>query len=240
MNPARNGHGLFVDFAGPAGNPDQWVTVWYAYLEDKTPTWYYAAGAVPGPSGIWKADLFRVTWDGGAIHGVDVGEIMVTQTGAQSMTFSFNLDGKSGSEQMERLGGGNCPTFGGQNFDTSGHWYSPSLSGFGYTYLAAGGTDPQEVFIPYIYDGNGFPRWLYGQKAFDGAVTSFSLASIAGFGPLAPPSALVTTPAGTGTRTVVTNNVTDMSVNTSFGGALSGNWVQNRPVSLLSQRRNCQ
>ena len=240
VNVARDGHGIFVDFAGAQGNPDQWVTVWYTYLEDGTPTWYYSQGAAPTAAGIWKAELFRVTWDGDSTHAVDVGDVVITETGAQSMTFNFNLDGKSGFERMARVGGGSCPSFNGQNFDTSGHWFSPSLSGFGYTYLAAGGANPQEVFIPYVYDGRGFPRWLYGQKAFDGASNSFNLQWFTGFSPLAASVVLAGTPAGTGTRTLATNNVTNMSVNSTFGGALSGNWAQNRAVSQLSQRKNCQ
>ncbi|HQZ31429.1 MAG TPA: S8 family serine peptidase [Arenimonas sp.] len=240
VNVARDGHGIFVDFAGPQGAPDQWVTVWYTYLEDNTPTWYYSQGASPTAAGIWKAELFRVTWDGDSTHAVDVGDVIITETGTQSMTFNFNLDGRSGFENMARVGGGSCPSFNGQAFDTSGHWFSPSLSGFGYTYLAAGGSNPQEVFIPYVYDGSGFPRWLYGQKTFDGGNSNFGLQWFSGFSPLAAPVGLTGTAAGTGTRTVATNNVTNMSVSSTFGGALSGNWVQNRAVSQLSQRKNCQ
>lgn len=239
-NPARSGHGLFVDFAGTQGNPDQWVTVWYAYLEDNTPTWYYSQGATPGPNGIWRADLFRVSWNGSSGTGVDVGDVIVTPTGPETMTMNFNIDGRSGSEPMTRIGGGSCPQFNAQNLDVSGHWYSPDAPGFGYSYLASGGGNPQEVFIPYVYDGQGFPRWLYGQRNFEPGNNSFSLFWVSGFSPLAPAVAITGTPAGTGTRTLATNNVTNMSVNASLTGALSGNWVENRPVSQLSQRKNCQ
>ncbi len=239
VNLARDGHGIFVDFAGPQGNPDQWVTVWYTYLEDTTPTWYYSQGASPTAAGIWKAELFRVTWDGDSTHAVDVGDVIITETGAQSMTFNFNLDGKSGSETMVRVGGGSCPSFLGQPLDVSGHWYSPDLAGFGYTYLATGGANPQEVFIPYVYDGQGVPRWLYGQKNFVSGTNSFNLQWFSGFSPLAPQVSLIGTPAGTGSRVLGTNSVGIMSVNSTFGGALSGNWAQNRGVALLSQRKNC-
>ncbi len=239
VNLARDGHGIFVDFAGPQGNPDQWVTVWYTYLEDTTPTWYYSQGASPTAAGIWKAELFRVTWDGDSTHAVDVGDVIITETGTQSMTFNFNLDGKSGSETMVRVGGGNCPSFSGQPLDVSGHWYSPDLAGFGYTYLATGGANPQEVFIPYVYDGQGVPRWLYGQKNFVAATNGFNLQWFSGFSPLAPQVSLIGTPAGTGSRILGTNNVGVMSVNSTFGGALTGNWVQNRSVAMLSQRKNC-
>jgi hypothetical protein len=216
------------------------VTVWYTYLEDTTPTWYYSQGASPGPNGIWKAELFRVVWDGGATHAVDVGDVILTPTGAETMTMSFNLDGKTGFEPMQRIGGGNCPQFNGQTLDVTGHWFSPSLAGFGYTYQATGGGSPQEVFIPYIYDGRGVPRWLYGQKNFAATPTSFSMQWFAGFPPLAARTDLVGTAAGTATRTLATNNVTTMAVNTTFTGALSGTWAQNRAVAMLSQRKNCQ
>jgi len=239
-NPGRSGHGIFVDFAGPAGNPDQWVTVWYTYLEDNTPTWYYSQGPVPTAAGIWKAELFRVVWDGTGTHAVDVGDVIITETGPESMTFNFNLDGISGWEPMLRVGGGSCPQHNGQALDVSGHWYSPSLAGFGYTYQATGGPNPQEVFIPYVYDGRGVPRWLYGQKNFAAAPNSFNLQWFSGFPPLAPSVGLTGTAAGTGTRTLATNGVTNMSVSSVFGGTLAGNWVQNLPVEQLSQRKNCQ
>ena len=241
VNVARDGHGIFVDFAGPAGAaPDQWVTVWYTYLEDNTPTWYYSQGAAPGANGTWKAELFRVVWNGSATHAIDVGDVIITETGTQTMTMNFNLDGRSGFERMTRVGGGSCPQFNAQTLDVNGHWFSPSLSGFGYTYLATGGANPQEVFIPYVYDGAGFPRWLYGQKNFAAATPTFNLQWFSGFSPLAAPVGLTGTAAGTGTRTLATNNVTDMSVNATFTGALSGTWTQNRAVALLSQRKNCQ
>jgi hypothetical protein len=141
---------------------------------------------------------------------------------------------------MVRVGGGSCPQHSGAPLDASGHWFSPSLSGFGYSYLATGGSNPQEVFIPYVYDGSGFPRWLYGQKNFSSTSGAFTLQWFSGFSPLAPAVSLTGTAAGTGSRTLSATTVTDFGVNSTFGGALTGNWVQNRPVSLLSQRKNCQ
>lgn len=240
VNLSRDGHGLFIDFSGPQGNPDRWVSVWYSYLEDETPTWYYSENPAPTAAGIWKAELFRVTWDGDSTHAVDVGDVIVTETGPESMVFNYNIDGKSGSEAMIRIGGGTCPSFNAQNLDVTGHWFSPSLSGFGYSYLASGGSDPQEVFIPYVYDINGYPRWLYGQKPYNSGVNSFNLQWFEGFAPLAPSVPLTPTAAGTGTRTLITNGVSNMSVNSNFGGLLQGTWSQNRAVDLLSQRKNCQ
>lgn len=235
-DPARSGHGVFIDFAGPVGNPDQWLVVWYTYLEDGTPTWYYAQGAVPGVAGIWRADLLRVVWNGSATSATDVGDILITETGVGSATFSFNLDGASGSESFDRLGGG-CPIVNGAPFDVSGHWYSPDKSGFGYSYQAE---TSQEVFIPYVYDGVGFPRWVYGQKAFNGAVNNFSLSQFTGFCPTCSAASLVGTTVGSATRTVSGATVSNMSSAVTFTGLLSGSWSENRGVALLSQVKSCQ
>jgi len=141
---------------------------------------------------------------------------------------------------MDRVGGGNCPTYNAQNLDVSGHWYSPDKSGFGYSYIATGGANPQEVMIPYIYDGLGFPRWIYGQRSYNSADNSMSFQWASGFCPTCTAVGLTGTAAGTGTRTLATNNITNMSVNSTFTGLLSGTWSENRPVAQLSQRKNCQ
>ena len=223
FNPSRPGHGAFIDFAGPAGNPDQWLVVWYTYLEDGTPTWYYTQGAAPGASGVFRGDLMRVVWNGASSHATDVGDVNLSELGAETIAFSYNLDGTTGSETLSRLGaGGGCPIYGGQALDASGHWYSPSLPGFGYSYQVTAGAAPQEVFVPYVYDGNGFPRWVYGQRAFDGSAAPIPLQWFDGFCPTCPAAGLVPTPVGTGTRSLVTQGVSAMSTTLDFTGALAG------------------
>lgn len=246
FNPARSGHGAFVDFAGPVGNPDQWVMVWYTYLEDASasadlPTWYYSQGTAPGAAGIWRAPLFRVVWDGAATHATVVGDVTLTEVGTEAVSFTYNLDGISGSERFARLGaGGGCQQYNGQPLDVSGHWYSPSLSGFGYSYQVTTGADPQEVFISYIYDGAGAPRWVYGQRTFDPGSNTIPLSWFAGFCPTCAPVGLVGTGAGSGSRVLATNNISTMGASLNFSGGLSGAWSQDRPVALLSQRKSCQ
>lgn len=240
-NPSRPGHGAFIDFAGPAGNPDQWLVVWYTYLEDGTPTWYYTQGAAPGASGVFRGDLMRVVWNGASSHATDVGDVNLSELGAETIGFSYNLDGTTGSETLSRLGaGGGCPIYGGQALDASGHWYSPTRPGFGYSYQVTAGGAPQEVFVPYVYDGNGFPRWVYGQRAFDGSASAMSLQWFDGFCPTCPAAALVPTPAGTGTRSLVAQGVSAMSTTLDFTGLLAGSWSQSRPVALLSQPKDCE
>jgi len=218
--------------------------LWYSYLDDQTPTWYIAIAPIPAADGVWRADVLRVVWNGATTATTDVGDVILTPiantaSGEPRLMMSYNLDGRSGAEPMQRLGG-SCPTLNGQLLDVSGHWFSPSLSGFGYTYLVTGGADPQEVFIPYVYDGQGLPRWLFAQRTFTTASNTQDLRWFKGFCPFCTAVPLIGTAAGSGTRTLIGNDVTQMSVSATLAGGLSGSWNQNRPVGLLSQRAQCR
>jgi hypothetical protein len=239
FNPDRSGHGVFVDFAG-----DQWVAVWYTYLEDGTPTWYYSQAAAPaaGGSGLWTAPLFRVGWNGSSTTSTEIGQMMVTPTGNTSMVFSYNLDGDSGTEKMVRLGGGSgCPTSQGAPLDATGHWFSPSLSGFGYS---AQYEPTQEIYAAYLYDAAGVARWLIGAKPWNESVGQVSLEQLQGSCPTCGFAATSSTPTGTLTRTLGTNadgkrGLTQITISSPLLAPLAGGWSQSRATAPLSARRNC-
>ena len=240
FNPDRSGHGVFVDFAG-----DQWVAVWYTYLEDGTPTWYYSQAAAPaaGGSGLWSAPLFRVGWNGSATTSTEVGRMLVTPTGNTSMVFSYNIDGDSGTEKMVRLGGGSgCPTSQGAPLDATGHWFSPSLSGFGYS---AQYEPTQEIYAAYLYDGAGVARWLIGAKPWNEAVNQVNLEQLSGSCPTCGYAATVSTLTGQLTRTFGTNadgkrGLTQISVNAPLlSPPLPFTWTQSRATEILAARKNC-
>ena len=239
FNPDRSGHGVFVDFAG-----DQWVAVWYTYLEDGTPTWYYSQAAAPvaGGSGMWTAPLFRVGWNGSAANSTEIGQMLVTPTSPSSMVFSYNLDGDSGSEKMVRLGGGSgCPTSLGAPLDATGHWFSPSLSGFGYS---AQYEPTQEIYAAYLYDAAGIARWLIGAKPWNESVNQVSLEQLRGSCPTCGFSATASTLTGTLTRTLGTNadgkrGLTQIDLRGPLLAPMAGSWSQSRATALLSARKNC-
>jgi hypothetical protein len=241
-NPSRSGHGAFLDFAG-----DQWVMVWYTYEDDGTPTWYYLAGPAPTAevgNTLWQSTLFRVVWDGNQSYAYAAGTGRVAVLGDDSFQFSYILDGEAGSEKLVRLGGPGCVPYNGDGLDATGHWYSPSKPGFGYSAQFEPGT---EVHIAYMYDAKGQPRWLYGQKSYDPAVSAVNLLQISGFCPLCTVVPTTTVQVGTMVRTLGSASapdnlpgLTSMSVNATLVPPLSGTWSENLPVGLLSARKNCR
>ena len=242
FNPSRSGHGAFLDFAG-----DQWVMVWYTYQQDGTPTWYYAAAPAPTAdvgNAIWQADLNRVVWDGSQTFAYSAGIGTVTVLGDNSFQFSYILDGEAGSEKMVRLGGPGCVPYNGDGLDATGHWFSPSKSGFGYSAQFEPGT---EVHVAYLYDARGQPRWLYGQKSYNPAASTLNMLQLRGFCPLCTAVSPTNTQVGTLVRTLgpaaLPDNLpglTSMSLNATLVAPLSGAWSENLPVGLLSARKNCR
>jgi hypothetical protein len=56
-NPQRSGNGLFLY---PAGS--EWAGLWYTYLQDGTPTWYYLQGQAPAfCEGVHEAIVDGIT-----------------------------------------------------------------------------------------------------------------------------------------------------------------------------------
>jgi hypothetical protein len=238
FNPLRSGHGIFIDFAG-----DQWISVWYAYLDDGTPTWYYSQAAAPGPSGIWNAPIYRVGWNGSMGTETLVGDLVVTPVSATEMEFSYNLDGEAGSESMVRLGGATgCPLSEGQPFDATGHWYSPSLPGFGYS---AQFEADQEIYVSYMYDGQGIARWLIGDKGWTAAGSTLPIGQLSGFCPTCGHMPVIPVAVGELTRSFGTNTdgrrgLTQIGVNATFAAPLTGTWNESRSTALLAARKDCR
>ena len=127
FNADRSGHGLFVY---PSGT--DWAGLWYTYLEDGSSTWYYLQGARPAANGLWRATMYRSVWNGSSNTLTPVGEASATPTGADAFTWTWTLDGQTGSEPFASFGRG-CPSVAGQTVDASAHWFDPARAGTGYS-----------------------------------------------------------------------------------------------------------
>jgi subtilisin family serine protease len=231
FNPARSGHGVFLSEGG-----GQWVAIWYTYLQDGTPTWYLAQQARPAAGqSVWRAPLYRFTWNGSANQGTVVGEAYITSTGPNAFTWSWLVDGEWGSEPMQPVAAPACVSSGGAPVDYSGSWYEPAKPGYGFSVLTFPGT---EVEVAYLYDAQGVPRWLYGQEtALQGA--AFSLTQYSGFCPQCEYQAIAGQVAGSLTRTFTGAATGTAAVTATFRAPLVGSWATNAQTGKLTQPLGC-
>jgi hypothetical protein len=178
FNAARSGHGLFAYPAGP-----DWAGLWYTYLADGTPTWYYLQGRAPGAEGVWAATVFRSRWYGTANQLTAVGEATLTAGSDGTALFSHLIDGETGSEPLQSFGRG-CPSISGRVVDASGHWFDPRRAGSGYSVQLF---PNYEFYAVFGYDAQGEARYLAAELPRVGGPTErFPLVQLKGFCPQCP------------------------------------------------------
>ncbi|MFK8011937.1 MAG: YncE family protein [Marinicellaceae bacterium] len=168
-NPDRSGHGADVQISG-----NNLYMLWYAYKEDKTPIWYLASGPY---SEDWQADLYSFTWDfdNRTTKGNIVGSVNLKFNHAKSANFTWNVDGRTGSEPFVYLDVSNEDT----TKQFTGTYYDANDSGWGLTVHAQG---PSQVVVLYYYDENGLPRWSLG-SAENNQNSIIEMSSFTGFCP---------------------------------------------------------
>ena len=162
---------------------------------------------------------------------VEVGTLIVTPTATDEFTFTYNLDGQTGSEAFRSMGGG-CPSFAGAPLNVSSHWFNPARSGSGYSVLMY----PNYEFIAsFVYDGLGRPRFLLMERnSFGGATASGALEQLTGFCPLCPRSGNPSrTPIGTLSRSFANGTFTNITLNGTYVNGVPGSWSGNESVILL-------
>jgi hypothetical protein len=232
FNPERSGNGLFLY---PAGN--QWAGLWYTYLQDGTTTWYYLQGAEPGSTGIWRGTIYRSAWNGSSNFLTPVGEATVTPRSTSAFTFSYTLDGETGSEAYENFGGG-CPTFEGAPLNASGHWFDPARAGSGYSVQLF---PNYEFYTVFGYDAQGVPRYLIAERSGIGAATeTLTLAQNTGACPLCTRTGNpVRSTAGTLTRTFGSGTLQRIQLSGTFTSGVPGTWAANDAVTPLGSLQGC-
>ncbi|WP_297875162.1 S8 family serine peptidase [Silanimonas sp.] len=232
FNADRAGHGVFVYPAGP-----DWAALWYTYLEDGSSTWYYLQGPRPGANGVWRGTMFRSAWNGSANSLTAVGEATATPTGPDAFTWTWKLDGQTGSEPLSAFGRG-CPTIGGQQVDASGHWFDPASAGSGYSVQLF---PNYEFYTVFGYDARGVARYLLAERSGAGApAETLPLGQNAGFCPLCARSGNPTrTQVGTIERRFANGALSGFTLNASYVGGVPGTWAANDSVSSLGERQGC-
>jgi hypothetical protein len=232
FNPQRSGNGLFLY---PAGS--QWAGLWYTYLQDGTTTWYYLQGAAPGATGLWRGTIFRSAWNGSSNFLTPVGEATVTPRSTSAFTFSYTLDGETGSEAYENFGGG-CPTFAGAPLNASGHWFDPARAGSGYSVQLF---PNYEFYTVFGYDAQGVPRYLIAERSGIGAATeTLTLAQNTGACPLCNRTGNpVRSTVGTLTRTVGSGTLQRIQLSGTYTAGVPGTWAANDTVTPLGTLQGC-
>jgi hypothetical protein len=232
FNPDRSGAGAFLYEIG-----DAWGFIWYAYLQDGTPTWYL--GAAPKPSadqGVWRVPLDRYVWNGSEAIPTRVGEAILAFSEPQAFQFGWNLDGQSGSERYVRIDTGSCPQPGGVALDADGIWFSPERPGFGYSVNVGSGI---ETHAAYLYDARGIARWLFGSVAPFGAA-GIPMQAHFGACPLCPYQAPTTQAAGMLTRSYASGGASgQISTQFSLPAPLAGSWQIDLPAVRMTDAVGC-
>jgi len=233
-NPTRSGHGMFLSQVG-----NIWALVWYTYLEDGTPVWYYAQADGPtGNDGVWRVPLTRYTWNGSQPYFDTVGEIILTFNTASSFTFSWLVNGQYGSEPFQTVSALSCPNIGGSPGLYSGGWYQPGNGGWGFSVNALSVADAEAA---YIFDATGAPRWLLGATAPPGASVTIPLLQYTGFCPSCARNAAPTTVlAGAMTRTYATSSTGTLDINVDYADPVPGTWIKAGVQGKLTPDMSCQ
>ncbi|MCZ8165460.1 PHB depolymerase family esterase [Silanimonas sp.] len=235
-NTGRSGHGLFLY---PAGG--EWAGLWYTYLQDSTPTWYYLQGPAPGGNGIWRGGIYRGTWVGGSRFLTEVGEATATPTGADAFTFSYTLDGQMGSEAFSAFGRG-CPSIAGAPADISQHYFDPARSGTGYSAQVLTSPGPYEFYATFVYDARGVARFLVAEDGPSTAGTaSLGLDQLTGFCPTCERTGSPTrTRVGSLQRTIGGGRLTGITVSAAFANGVPGTWNATDTLSMLDSQQRTQ
>jgi hypothetical protein len=226
-NPTRGGHGIFLY---PSGS--EHALLWYTYLQDGTPTWYYAQGPQPGANQVWNGTVYRAAWNGTTRTLDAIGNIVLTPSAAGKMTLSYNIDGFTGAESLDTFLTG-CPTHAGAPLDVSAHWYDTSAQGYGYSVQVHPG---YEFLATFVYDGIGVPRFLAAERegTFAGGSPNLPLDQLAGFAPLGPHSAPDRTTVGQLTRAYGVGTIQTIGTNATFVDGVPGTWTRTATVTRLS------
>lgn len=235
-NARRSGSGIQLS---PAADGQVWSVAWYTYLQDGSPVWYLGTGAAPsGMRGDFVFDLSRFAWNGHRAVATPVGDGVLSLGSANSMVFSWNLDGESGSMPITRIEASGCEGIQGAQLP-DGNWYNPASSGFGYDVNAFPGL---ETMLAYLYDGMGQARWLQafrGQPASIGANAVLTLEQLTGNCPLCSFSGTNAHEVGALTRRYTTPTSGELAIDVQFRAPVPGSWNQDTPIQLLTDPRSC-
>lgn len=147
----RPGEGLMVDRTGP-----DWSGVWFAFDDAGDSTWLYLQGPRPAAGEAWTPMVYRSAVGAAGQRLAIVGRASLAVIDDAGPVFTFEVDGRAGSQRLFDFGRG-CPIDRGVPRDLSGLWYDPAIAGEGYGLWI---TPDYEFYSLFTHDARGQPRYL--------------------------------------------------------------------------------
>ncbi len=154
--PGRSGEGLMVDRAGT-----DWSGIWYAFDDTGASTWLYLQGEAPADGAAWAPTVYRSAMGASGQRLAQVGRASLSVIDGGAPVWSFEIDGRVGSQRLFDFGRG-CPVDRGVARDLSGLWYDPAFAGEGYGLWITPG---YEFYGLFTHDARGEPRYLSAEGA---------------------------------------------------------------------------
>lgn len=162
FNPASSGRGFTI-----AVFNKRLQVLWFTYDQDGLPIWYFSADILNGfhyQSGLLKTTQISDS----EVEFELVGEIEVHFNNEREATVNWQLHDKSGTENIEWQQFSYEP----EQVNYTGMWTREDAPGWGTAIATIG---EKTVITPYLYDGDGEPRWLSSDIAFGTSPLHFNL-----------------------------------------------------------------
>lgn len=225
-NPAVSGHGLDIQLID-----NTLSVVWYTYDSTGKPIWYLGRSDLSDQQ--WQADLELYSFNGSEAEFIHAGQLSLVFTDKTQGTFSWTLDGNSGSEPIEYFLTASEAVSGA---DYTGTWYEPAHPDYGMTVSIQGSV---ESTILYFYDDEGAPVWALGSTQDPGS--SYRLKTYQGFCPGCQSVTLNSQDAGSVTPQFDSDAAGSLSVNVNLAPPLSGLWEVSgaKICNLASEETPC-
>ncbi|MGJ8662937.1 MAG: M12 family metallo-peptidase [Marinicella sp.] len=151
-NPVTTGRGFNI---GIFGNRIQ--VLWYTYDEQGLPIWYFSADFLNGMS--YDTDLLKTTQvDDTTVTFENIGRLAIDFDNERQATVNWQIGPDSGEESIQWLQFSGEP----ETENYTGLWSRPDTPGWG---LAVTTIGEKSITIPFIYDGDGEPRWVISNVA---------------------------------------------------------------------------
>ena len=150
---AQTRQGIDLNRAGSSAG-----LLWFTYDRQGAPFFYNAAAPAPtGGDRTWDGKLHTLVNDGASQQPLPAGHIAITHLDADTLIYSYDLKGASGSERLSALVNNTCLQRPGGLLNANGVWDFPP-SGRGGMSMAV--LETTHAYLRYFFDDFGVARWV--------------------------------------------------------------------------------